>query len=84
MNLLPVTCPGHMTLGIADHRHETTCTGEVICNVILVVEHIGKVICNVVLAADLERQPSRFRGWAVLTESLRSKFETINFCSQIP
>lgn len=44
-----------MTLGIADYSHVTIRIGEVIDNVILVVEHTGKVICNVMSVADLER-----------------------------
>lgn len=54
-NLLPIACQGHMTLGIADYSHVTIRIGEVIYNVILVVEHTGKVICNVMSVADLER-----------------------------
>lgn len=37
----------------------------------------SEVICNVICVADLEWQPSRFRIWAVLTESLWSKLESV-------
>lgn len=53
-NLLPIAFQVHMILRIADYSHETICIGEVIYNVILVVEHTGKVICDVMFLADLE------------------------------